>query len=106
MNTRIENNNTPQVLSAIEKALNKSLEESGLLVETAAKLLCPVDTGRLRNSITHQKAGERSEQIGTNVPYGKYVELGTSKMGAQAFLKPSLQNASSDIRNIFKRNFS
>lgn len=106
MSVRIAQDNTQQVLSGIKSALDKALEESGLYVENAAKQMCPVDTGRLRNSITHQKSGEMSEQIGTNVEYGKYVELGTSKMGAKAYLKPAAQNSESAINNIFKSNFS
>ena len=45
-----------------------------------AKRLCPVDTGLLRNSITHAvDTEEKSVIIGTNVEYAAYVELGTGK---------------------------
>lgn len=106
MSARIENNNTPQVLSAIKKALEKSLEESGLLVETAAKRLCPVVTGRLKNSITHQKSGKFSEEIGTNVDYARIVELKPSNREGHPFLRPSIQNSQDKIADIFKRNLT
>ena len=67
------------------------LEEWGLVAEGYAKLNCPVDTGRLRNSITHERRTEESAvHIGTNVEYGKYVEYGTSRMRAQPFLEPAI----------------
>lgn len=62
-------------------------------VETAAKRLCPVDTGRLRSSITHEVAVDLDglvARIGTNVEYAPYVEFGTSRATAQPFLVPAL----------------
>lgn len=57
-----------------------ALEKCGLAAEGYAKLLCHVDTGNLRNSITHQiQASELACYIGTNSEYGAYVELGTGK---------------------------
>lgn len=65
--------------AAIEAALS-ALEECGLVGEGFAKKLCPVDTGNLRNSITHAvDPQERAVYIGTNNEYGPYVELGTGK---------------------------
>lgn len=58
----------------------KALEECGLVAEGYAKRLCPVDTGDLRNSITHQvDAAELLCRIGSNSEYAPYVELGTGK---------------------------
>lgn len=56
----------------------RALEKCGLTAEGYAKLLCPVDTGNLRNSITYLVVvGELKVYIGTNSEYGPYVELGT-----------------------------
>ena len=75
----------------------KDLQRRALQVDRAAKQLCPVDTGRLRSSITNE-IGQDSEglvaTIGTNVEYAPHVELGTSKMAAQPFLLPALDAAS------------
>ena len=50
----------------------------GSQAEGYAQDLCPVDTGNLRNSITHAvDESEKSAIIGTNSSYGPYVELGT-----------------------------
>ena len=55
-----------------------ALEECGMVGEGYAKLLCPVDTGNLRNNITYLVVvGELKVYIGTNSEYGPYVELGT-----------------------------
>lgn len=63
---------------ALKQAELKALETVGLVAEGYAKKLCPVDTGNLRNSITHTvDEGENSAYIGTNTEYAAYVELGT-----------------------------
>ena len=56
----------------ISKALNKAC----LVVENEAKRLCPVDTGDLRNSITHE-VDDGVGIVGTNKEYAPYVEYGT-----------------------------
>ena len=72
--------NSREVLAALDAALLRGLEKWGLVAEGYAKKLCRVDTGNLRNSITHQVDSEgRSVYVGTNSDYGAYVELGTGK---------------------------
>lgn len=68
-----------EVYKELEAACNRALEKCGLVAEGYAKKLCPVDTGNLRNSITHTVAdnGERAAYVGTNSEYGVYVECGT-----------------------------
>lgn len=71
----------------------KELLRLALRVERSAKRLCPVDTGRLRASITHQIAKDGQglfARVGSNVEYAPFVEFGTSRMAAQPFLRPSL----------------
>lgn len=65
-------------------------------VESQAKVLCPVDTGRLRSSITHAVGVDGQglyADIGTNVVYGIFQELGTRYMSAQPYLVPALSAA-------------
>lgn len=45
--------NSSKVKSEFGEALLRGLEKCGLVAERYAKKLCPVDTGNLRNSITH-----------------------------------------------------
>lgn len=70
--------NSKEVSGAIHAALLRGLEKCGLVAEGYAKKLCPVDTGNLRNSITHVvDEQEPAAIIGTDSEYGAYVELGT-----------------------------
>ena len=79
MNVEIQDN-SKEVSAALKAALLRGLEKCGLVAEGYAKRLCPVDTGNLRNSITHQvDSSESAAYIGTNVEYAAYVELGTGK---------------------------
>lgn len=86
------------VFENMSEALLRGLEKIGLVAEGYAKKLCPVDTGNLRNSITHKVVldaavsgditvqngrmdvrgdGSGAVYIGTNSEYAPYVELGT-----------------------------
>ena len=75
----VEIRDNSKVISAeIKAALLRGLEKCGLVGEGYAKKLCAVDTGNLRNSITHAvDEAEPAAYIGTNSKYGSYVELGT-----------------------------
>lgn len=98
---KIENNHKDEILAALEENELAILTAWGETAERHAKQLCPVDTGRLRNSITYQvQANEDAVLIGTNVEYGKYVELGTSRMKAQPYLKPALVNYKDEYKQI------
>lgn len=90
-----------EVLAEMGEAVLRALERVGTEAEGYAKDLCPVDTGRLRNSITHQvDTGGDAVYIGTNVEYGPYVELGTYRQAAQPFLKPAVTGHLQTYRNI------
>lgn len=96
--------NSDMIVKDIDLAISAALEEIGMLAEGYAKRACPVDTGRLRNSITHQMGSdERSVYIGTNVEYAPHVELGTRHQQAQPFLRPAAQNHSNQYRNVLKK---
>jgi hypothetical protein len=70
--------NSREISAEIKAALLRGLEKAGLVAEGYAKKLCPVDTGDLRNSITHMvDEQEPAAIIGTDSEYGAYVELGT-----------------------------
>jgi phage gpG-like protein len=79
--------NSGAVLNALDDAIERALEIIGIKAEGYAKALCPVGTpestgvkgyrgGTLRNSITHQVEKDTLD-VGTNVEYAPYVELGT-----------------------------
>lgn len=92
---------TDEVLDGISQAKARALEKIGLAAEGYAKRLCPVDTGRLRNSITHTTDDEAA-YIGTNVDYAVYVEMGTVNTPAQPYLKPAVEDHMEKYRSILK----
>jgi len=95
---------TDEVKSAVSDAILAALEAVGLTAEGYAKLLCPVDTGRLRNSISHAvDENEKAVYIGTNVEYAPYVEMGTSKTKAQPFLTPAATVHRDEYRQIIEQ---
>lgn len=72
-----------EVLRALEENEDAALEALGLAAEGYAKANITrfprVDTGRLRNSISHS-AQKDAVYIGTNVEYASYVEFGTGPL--------------------------
>lgn len=72
--------NRQQVLGALHDAAVRALERIGLQAEGYAKDLCPVDTGNLRNSISHRvDDDELAVYVGSDSEYAAYVELGTGR---------------------------
>ena len=68
---------------------------SGNKIADDARIMVPVKTGRLRDSIvveTPSLIGDSEIRcvISANVHYAVYVELGTWKMTARPYLKPAL----------------
>ena len=84
-----------EVLAAMRQQVLLGLEMMGQEAEGYAKDECPVDTGRLRNSIAHAVEGsEDTVYIGTNVEYAPYVEYGDYKhtTGKNHFLRDAAAN--------------
>jgi HK97 gp10 family phage protein len=87
-----------ELFNSTEGEVGKFLAKAAVRVERRAKQLAPVDTGRLRSSVTHEVGRDGRglvATIGTNVNYAPYVEFGTRRMRPQAFLRPALQAAQS-----------
>lgn len=73
-------NNSDDIRRQIKDAIIRGLERCGMQGESYAKDLVPVNTGNLRNSITHKvDTSEPAAYIGTNNEYAVYVELGTGE---------------------------
>ena len=91
--------NSQQILSALEKGKRSALTAIGATAETYAKQETPVDTGRLRNSISHAVDGE-AVYIGSNVEYAPYVELGTSRAKAHHMLQKAATEHSAEYKRL------
>lgn len=95
--------NTEEIIAKMDAAIARALEAIGIEAEGDAKELCPVDTGRLRNSITHTiDSGDNTAVIGTNVEYAEYVHQGTSRQKAQPFLTDAVTRNQAKYAKIAK----
>lgn len=95
--------NTKEVLSALEKAIERGLEAIGLTAEGHAKKETPVDTGRLRNSISHATDKEAA-YIGTNVEYAPYVELGSRGRDGKHMLKRAATEHTAEYKKLMEES--
>lgn len=93
--------NSEEFLKALPEQIEQALTAIGLTAESYAKQECPVDTGRLRNSITNAvRADEKAVYIGSNVEYAAFVELGTSRMKARPYLKPAATQHNAEYKSL------
>lgn len=78
--------NSAEVLAALAARIPVTLEAVGQQAESHAKNVIReesrIDTGRLRDSITHSVSGSEV-YIGTNLDYAPYHELGTGIYASQ-----------------------
>lgn len=93
--------NTDEVLSALKMAKKRGLEAIGLTAEGYAKKDTPVDTGRLRNSISHA-TDDDAAYIGTNVEYAPYVELGARGRPGVHMLQRAASEHGSEYKQIME----
>lgn len=75
----------------VEKDVSKLVKDTLHNIERDAKKRCPVDTGRLRGSITTNIISTYSGEVGTNVEYAEYVEYGTRYQSAQPYFEPAVE---------------
>jgi len=87
----------------ITEELGKAVRDLVLLVEAEAKRLCPVDTGKLRASITPVIESWAAGYVGTNTHYAPHVEYGTRNMAAQPFLEPAFLEGKKQASKVFGR---
>jgi HK97 gp10 family phage protein len=92
-----------EIINATNEAIYNALYIIGAKAADYAAGLAPVDTGRLKNSLTHEVAmDEKAVYVGTNVEYAPYVEFGTYKQRPQPYLKPAIQNHMDEYKNILE----
>ncbi len=100
----IDNTNT--VLEAVKNVKVRSLMKCGAIVENYAKQDAPVDTGRLRNSIHHEMENDDTVNIGTDVEYAIFQELGTSRgVTEKRYLTNGVRDHISEYKSIIEEEF-
>ena len=96
--------NADKALEELQRKMEMALTAIGAAAESHAKDYCPVDTGRLRNSISNTHDAD-SAYIGSNVEYAAYVELGTSRRKAKPYLKPAVTQHTDEYKELAKQAF-
>ncbi len=99
---KMESDFSDLIEQAAFSQIETALEKVGLMAERNAKIACPVDTGRLRNSISHTH-DKNTAYVGTNVEYAPYVEMGTTNTKAQPYLKPAIANHIQEYKSIVEQ---
>ena len=107
----------PGVVASVQASVN--------LIQQSTQILCPVDTGALRDSITAEVNESGSTvvgNVGPHMPYADYVEYGTGKLGdpaapyghvetwpgmkPQPYMRPALDTSKGSILDLFRSNIS
>lgn len=98
--------NSKDILDEFKKQVAKGLLGIGQAAEGYAKEDCPVDTGRLMNSITNQvEEGENAVYIGTDVEYAIPVEFNDTakhETGKAHFLRDAATTHSDEYKAIIE----
>ena len=116
-----------EVEAAVDQAIARALEICGGTAERHAKDNLTnngsVQTGVLRNSITHQPKDKYTMAVGTNVGYAPYVELGhhqqpgryvpaikkrlvASYVRGKPYLRPAVENHQKEYERIIQTELS
>ena len=102
----ITNDNLKAVLRAAEDAKERALIKIGAACVGHAKTNTPVRTGNLRSSMVSIRDKDNDcDYIGTDVDYGKYVELGTSRMAGRHMLQKAGTEYREEYKNIVETEY-
>lgn len=93
--------NSKEVLDEMAVKIAAALEAIGGQAEMYAKTDCPVDTGRLRSSISHA-TDDKTAYIGTNVEYAPEIEYRDTahKTGKAHFLRDAASTHGAEYKQI------
>ena len=89
MSVQIIQDNRAEFYAALEQKQRAYLVAVGKKAEGYAKAKAPVDTGRLRASITYTINGD-SVEVTSDVEYAKYQEFGTIYITGKHFMRDAL----------------
>lgn len=94
MNAKVSVTFNPAANALLGDEVHKMIDKLGDGVLRRARRISPVKSGDLRRSlrkITHRDSPTKAtSEIGSDLDYSSLVERGTSKMKAQAYLRPAL----------------
>lgn len=79
----------PSIAAGMEPRAALAVAKAAADVEAHAKAVVPVDTGALRASIQARHVSALEAEVVAQQQYAIFVELGTSRMGAQPYMTPA-----------------
>ena len=74
--------------ASVQRKASRAIRKTAFDIEADAKILAPVDTGNLKNSISTDVT-LLSAEIGPTASYGYYVENGTRYQSPQPYMRPA-----------------
>jgi len=83
-----------------------TMRDATLLILRDARINAPVDTGRLRASITPEVKAEPPDVIGivgSNVEYAPFQEFGTKRMAGKHYLERAVEKNKDRIQREFEK---
>jgi HK97 gp10 family phage protein len=87
--------------------LGRAVMAGAFVLEGAAKMKTPIDTGNLVNSINTVLISSDDTsafaEVGTGVEYAEHVEFGTSRMQAQPYMRPAFDENAETIKATIQR---
>lgn len=94
--------NIERVMQSTGNSNRRNLILVGQYVKDAAKLLCPVDTGNLRDNMDSRMINDDTVRVFNPTSYAIYPEFGTRFQSAQPYLRPALFNSKEAIKSLLR----
>ena len=86
--------NARKMSQAVREEVADAVGITAFEIEAKAKIIAPIDTGFLRDSIrTKHQRGRLTAIVSVGAEYGIHVEEGTQFQSAQPFLRPAVSEA-------------
>lgn len=92
-----------ELLEGLEDRIGNAVNVAGTEGEATAKVLAPVDTGKLRNGIAFTMTDTTAGELTSDAEYAAYVEFGTRNMDARPHMVPGFEAAKQRLEAALRR---
>ena len=103
--TNVEYNHFPSIVKNIRSESPKNVQNFCERVVEEAKLLCPVRTGFLRDSIVATQQDDNHWDAEVGAPYGAWQEYGTRFFAPHPYMVPAVQHIAAEFGLAYKKIF-
>ena len=94
-----------QAEEELKSAVLQAMTQIAITANGHAAISCPVDTGRLRASISNEAESNStggSASVGTNVEYARYVEYGARGRAGVHYLRNSIADHLDEYKTVIE----